>query len=102
MTEFMGLRPKLYTCKTLSRSGDKKCIVKKTLYFEDNKQCLFMGENVFLKQMMFLNELHEICTFKVNEVALNRDNSKQVIQSNDVSMLEHGHKDSAAHLNWMS
>ena len=46
MTEFMALRPKLYACKTLSGSGDKKCkgvkkcIVKKTLDFKDYRQCL--------------------------------------------------------------
>ena len=46
MTEFVALRPKLYTYKTLSESGDKrckgvkKCIKKKTLDFEDHKQCL--------------------------------------------------------------
>ena len=44
-TEFVALRPKLYTYKTLGGSGNKKCkgvkkgIVKKTLDFEDYKQC---------------------------------------------------------------
>ena len=43
MTEFVALRSKLYTYKTLSGSGDKKdkgvkkCIVKKTLDFKEYK-----------------------------------------------------------------
>ena len=47
MTEFMALRPKLYSYKKLGDSEDKKCkgikkcIVKKTLTFEDYKTCLF-------------------------------------------------------------
>ena len=41
MTVYMELRPKLYTYKTLNESGDKKCkgvmkcVMKKTLDFED-------------------------------------------------------------------
>ena len=44
MTEFVALRLKLYTYKTLGGSGDKnckgvkKCIMKKTLDFKDYKQ----------------------------------------------------------------
>ena len=43
MTKFVALRPKLYAFKTLSGSGDKKCkgvkkcVVKKTLNFDDYK-----------------------------------------------------------------
>ena len=47
MTELVALRPKLYSYKVLDGSEDKKCkgikkcIVKKTLTFEDYKNCLF-------------------------------------------------------------
>ena len=47
MTEFMALRPKLYSYKKLDGLEDKKCkeikkcVVKKTLTFEDYKTCLF-------------------------------------------------------------
>ena len=47
MTEFVALRPKLYSYKKLDGSEDnkckgiKKCVVKKTLTFEDYKACLF-------------------------------------------------------------
>ena len=46
MTEFVALRPKLYSYKKLDGSEDKKCkgikkcVVKKTLTFEDYKTCL--------------------------------------------------------------
>ena len=49
MTEFVALRPKLYSYKKLDGSEDKKCkgikkcVVKKTLTFEDYKACLFNG-----------------------------------------------------------
>ena len=47
MTEFMALRPKFYSYKKLDGledkkcKGIKKCIIKKTLTFEDYKTCLF-------------------------------------------------------------
>ena len=47
MTEFLAFRPKLYSYEKLDGSEDKKCkgvkkcVVKKTLTFEDYKACLF-------------------------------------------------------------
>ena len=47
MTEFVALRPKLYSYIKLDGmeekkcKGIKKCVVKKTLTFEDYKACLF-------------------------------------------------------------
>ena len=54
MTKFVALRPKLYLYKTLSGHGGKKCkgvkkcMVKKTLDFDDYKHCLLtdVGENM--------------------------------------------------------
>ena len=46
MTEFVALRPKLYSSRKLDGAKDKKCkrikkcVVKKTLTFEDYKNCL--------------------------------------------------------------
>ena len=47
MTEFVALRPKLYAYRQLDGEEDKrckgikKCVVKKTLGFDDYKKCLF-------------------------------------------------------------
>ena len=47
ITEFVALRPKRYSYRELDGSEDKKCkgikkcVVKKTLTFEDYKTCLF-------------------------------------------------------------
>ena len=52
MTEFVALRPKQYSYKILDGSEDKKCkgikkcVVKKTLTFEDYKACLFNDSTV--------------------------------------------------------
>ena len=78
MTEFITLRPKLYSCKVLNRTenkkckGIKKCIIKKTLTFEDYKACLFNSTyTTYRSQLMFRPIKHEIFTIEVNKVALN-------------------------------
>ena len=98
MTEFVALRPKLYAYKTHTGGSDKKCkgvkkcVVKKTLSFEDYKNCLFSSsENTYRKQLMFQNRLHEVHTVEVNKIALSRDDDKRIIQSDGVSTLAHGH-----------
>ena len=49
MTEFVSLRPKMYSYKvgnseSKKHKGIKKCIVKKTISFDNYKKCLFSGE----------------------------------------------------------
>ena len=59
MTEFVALRPNLYSYKKLGGSEDKKCkgikkcVVKKTLTFEDYKACLFNDSTEYRSQLMF-------------------------------------------------
>ena len=77
MTEFMALRPKLYSYKKLDGSEDKKCkgikkcVVKKTLTFEDYKTCLFNDSTEYRSQLMFRSAKHDLHTIEVNKAALN-------------------------------
>ena len=99
MTEFMALRPKLYSCKKLNGSEDKKCkgikkcIVKKTLTFEDYKTCLFSDSTEYRSQLMFRSAKHEVHTIEVNKVALNRDDDKRTPRKDGISTFARGHKD---------
>ena len=68
MTEFVALRPKLYSYRKLDGACDKKCkgikkcVVKKTLTFEDYKNCLLnlitIG-TVYRSQLMFRSTKQE-------------------------------------------
>ena len=68
MTEFVALRPKLYSYKVLDGSEDKKCkgikkcIVKKTLTFEDYMTRLFNDSTEYRSQLMFRSAKHEVHT----------------------------------------
>ena len=99
MTEFVALRPKLYSYKVLDGSehkkckGIKKCVVKKTLTFEDYKTCLFSDSTEYRSQLMFRSAKHEVHTIDVNKVALNRDDDKRISKEDGISTFARGHKD---------
>ena len=65
MEEFITLRPEMYSYRTSNKEskqckGIKKCIVRKTITFEDYKNCLFSGETSYRSQLMFGSSLHKI------------------------------------------
>ena len=99
MTEFMALRPKVYSYKKLDGSEDKKCkgvkkcIVKKTLTFEDYKTCLLSDSTEYRSQIMFRSAKHEVHTIEVNKVTLNRDDDKRISRKDGISTFARGHKD---------
>ena len=99
MTEFVALRPKLYSYKKLDGSEDKKCkgikkwVVKKTLTFEDYKTCLFSDSTEYRSQIMFRSSKHEVHTIEVNKVALNRDDDIRISRKDGISTFARGHKD---------
>ena len=104
ITEFVSLRPKLYSYKKLDGSEDKKCkgikkcVVKKTLTFEDYKNCLFEDSTEYRSQLIFRSIRHEIFTLEVNKVALNKDDDNLIAKRDGISTLARGHKD----LSWSS
>ncbi|XP_057290262.1 uncharacterized protein LOC130612946 [Hydractinia symbiolongicarpus] len=85
MTEFVALRAKNYAYKQLDGKEDKKCkgvkkcVVKKTIGFDDYKRCLFDGVNIYREQITFQSIMHNIHTVKTNKLALNADDDKRII-----------------------
>ena len=98
MTEFVALRPKLYSYRKLDGAEDKKCkgikkcIIKKTLTFENYKACLLNSDTAYRSQLMFRSSKHEVHTIEVNKVTLNRDDDKRISKKDRISTLARGHK----------
>ena len=95
MTEFVTLRPKIYAYKTgesesKKRKGIKKCVVRKTISFEDYKACLFSRETSYRSQLMFRSSKHKVKMLEVNKLALSRDDDKR-ITVNGINSLSRGH-----------
>ena len=99
MTEFVALRPKLYSYRKLVGSEDKKCkgikkcVVKKTLTFEDYKTYLFNDSTEYRSPLMFRLSKHEVHTIEVKKFALNRDDDKRISRKDEISTFARGHKD---------
>ena len=94
MTEFIVLRPKLYSYRKLDGledkkcKGIKKCVVKKTLMLEDYKNRLFNSSIEYRSQLMFRSIKHDIFTLKVNKVALDRNDSCRLWHGSRVVILK--------------
>ena len=99
MTEFVALRPKLYSYRKLDGledkkcKGIKKCVIKKTLTFEDYNTCLFNDSTEYRPQLMFRSAKHEVHTIEVNKVALNRDDYNRISRKDGISTFARGPKD---------
>ena len=95
MREFVSLRPKMYSYKVGNSEpkkckGIKKCVVKKTISFDDYKKCLFSGERTHRSQLLFRSCKHEVKTLEVNKLALSREDDKR-ITINGVASYARGH-----------
>ena len=100
MKEFVTLRPKMYSYKVGNSEskkcqGIKKCLVKKTISFEDYKSCLLDGEESYRSQLLFKSSKHEVRTLEVNKLALSRDDDKR-ITVDGIASLARGH-----HMVWV-
>ena len=95
MTVFVTLRSKMYAYKTEESEfkkckGIKKCVVRKTISFEDYKACLFSGGPSYRSQLMFRSSKHKVKTLEINKLALSRDDDKH-ITVNGINSLARGH-----------
>ena len=95
MKEFISLRPKMYSYRVGSDEpkkckGIKKCVVKKTISFEDYKRCLFEGTTIHRNQLMFRSREHNVKTLEVNKLALSREDDKRV-SIDGIASLAMGH-----------
>ena len=95
MKEFVSLRLKMHSYRVGNSEpkkckGIKKCIVKKTISFNDYKRCLFSGESSHRSQLLFRSCKHEVRMLEVNKLALSREDGK-IISIDGVVSCTKGH-----------
>ena len=83
MKEFVALRAKMYSyiddkSELKKCKGIKKCVIKREIKFEDYKNCLFEGRNVYKSQLLFRSDKHKIRTLEVNKLALSSQDYKRI------------------------
>ena len=90
ISEFVGLRFKLYAYKMDEGKANKKCkdvknsVVKNSITFENYNDCLFGGMVKRARFDILRSRRHEITTECVSKVALSANDDKRYIIPNDV------------------
>ena len=80
MTEFAALRPKTYSYLMDdgdSDKGTKKCVIKRRLKFNDDKNSLLDNEIMLKSQQKFKSETHKVYTEDVNKIARSSNDDKR-------------------------
>ena len=96
MIEFCALRSKIYTYLLDDNSGKKKakgtkkCIVKKTLRFNDYKRALLDDEEILRTQQRFKSYNHDVYTENINRVGLSSNDDKRVQTYDKITTFPHG------------
>lgn len=96
ITEFVGLRSKLYCVKTQDMvikkaKGVKACIVR-DLTDSDYKSVLHKNNVIRKKNILFRSIRHELITKSINKVALSHNDDKRLIRSDKISTIAWGSK----------
>ncbi|XP_030757739.1 uncharacterized protein LOC115883509 [Sitophilus oryzae] len=87
MVEFIGLKSKMYTFKTLQNNANK--IVKKdkgitsaslkTITFENYYECLFNNSSMSVKETLIRSKKHEVYTIDQKKIALTPYDDKRIV-----------------------
>ena len=98
IAEFVGLRAKLYSYRVEDSYEEKKCkgvkkaVIKKTITFNDYKDCLFDNKPAMRKMNVIRSHLHTIYTETVNKIALSPFDDKRLIQKDNIHTFAYGYK----------
>ena len=96
VTEWVALRPKLYSFLTedgekQKAKGLKKSMKNKSLRHENFLKCLRTGESQTRKQCLFRSRDHHIFTENMVKVALSANDDKRIVLGNGIDTLSLGH-----------
>ena len=98
IAEFVGLRAKLYSYRVEESYEEKKCkgvkkaVIKKTISFNDYKNCLFDNKPAMRKMNVIRSHLHTMYTETVNKIALSPFDDKRLIREDNIHTFAHGHR----------
>ena len=98
ITEFVGLRAKLYSYKVYEDpseykkcKGIKKKVVKRCIKHEDYKKCLNTGEEQSASMNLIRSHDHNLYSEEVNKISLSANDDKRALLKGTHDTLAHGH-----------
>ena len=97
MKGFVGLRPKTYfylmyddDSEHKKAIGTKKCVIKRTLKFNDYKNCLFNKKTILQSKQRFKSVYHNVYTEEINKIALSSDDDKRLQTFDKITTYPYG------------
>ncbi|GFS61200.1 uncharacterized protein NPIL_542781, partial [Nephila pilipes] len=96
MTEYVGLKSKMYAYKTNNKiekrlKGIKKQTLKNKITFEDYKDCLLNQKLKYVDMNLIRSKFHSIQSIKQNKLALSYKDDKRFVNGDGITTLAHGH-----------
>ena len=97
ITEFITLRPKIYSYLTdndkidKKAKGTKKCVIKKMIKFDDYKKCLLNDKVILKSQQRFISNKHDVYTEDVTKVALSNNDDKRIVSPDKIISYPYGY-----------
>lgn len=97
VTEFVGLRSKMYSYMKDNQKGGKtakgikKNIIKKDITHENYKQTLFENKQIHHKMKTIRSQNHQLGSYEINKVSLSCFDDKRYILEDGVKSYAYGH-----------
>ena len=97
ITEFVGLRSKMYAYKKENNEegktckGTKKAVIKKDIHFENYKETLFNSQQMHHTMKTIRSDKHQLGSYEINKISLSCFDDKRYILKNGISSYAYGH-----------
>ena len=97
ITEFVTLRPKIYSYLTddgkedKKAKGTKKHVIKRMIKFNDYKNCLLKDEVILKSQQRFISKKHDVYTEYINKIALSNNDDNRIVSSDKITSYPYGY-----------
>ena len=97
ITEFVGLKSKMYSYVKENQTGGKtakgikKNVIKNNIKHEDYKRTLLNEEQMHHKMKTIRSQRHQLGSYEINKVSLSCFDDKRYIHENGISSYAYGH-----------
>ena len=97
ITEFVGLRSKMYSYIKDDNNGGKtakgikKNVIKNNIIHDDYKKTLFDNKQMYHKMKTIRSENHQLGSYELNKVSLSCFDDKRYIHKNGIDSYAYGH-----------
>ena len=78
-------------CEDKKCKGVTKNVKKRSIQFDDCRECLFSRKEQHRKMNVIRSHCHETYTEEINKISLSSDDDKRVIMADGIQTLTYGH-----------